>query len=142
MSLYFAYGSNMWAKQMEDRCPDHRPIGTGALRGYRWIISARGYANIVNSPSSVVFGVVYEISDSDEQCLAQYEGVESGSYRKELLSVEVGDSSPTCLVYVDPIEEEGLPKTEYVRRINMAIEDTRLPPEYVRNSIRKFMPDN
>jgi len=140
MKFYFAYGSNMWAEQMEDRCPDQRLVGAGVLKGYRWIISSRGYANIVESSSDVVWGVVYEISDSDERNLDRYEGVSSGSYRKELLCVEVEGSHRTCLVYIDPIEEEGLPKAEYIRRINSGIKDAELPPEYVRNCIRKFVP--
>ena len=109
MNLYFAYGSNMWLKQMQARCPDHRLVGSGALKGYLWIISSRGYANIVKSSPDMVLGVVYEISDSDERNLDRYEGVATGSYRKELLSVEVDDSLATCLVYVDPIQGEGLP---------------------------------
>lgn len=140
MNLYFAYGSNIWAEQMDDRCPNHRLVGVGVLKGYRWIISSRGYANIVESSSDVVLGVVYEISDSDEMNLDRYEGVGSGSYRKELLHVEVDGSHRTCLVYIDPIEEEGLPKAEYIRRINSGIKDAKLPPEYVENCIRKFVP--
>jgi gamma-glutamylcyclotransferase (GGCT)/AIG2-like uncharacterized protein YtfP len=86
---YFAYGSNLWRKQMEDRCPDHRVIGKGVLRGYRWMISSRGYATIVKSTSDEVYGVVYEIPESDEKSLDHYEGVQSGSYRKEMFMVEV-----------------------------------------------------
>jgi gamma-glutamylcyclotransferase len=141
MKLYFAYGSNMWAEQMQCRCPDHCRVGKGTLEGYRWIISSRGYANVVKSASDEVFGVIYEISGVDEELLDRYEGVATGSYRKELLSVEVGDSSRDCLVYIDPIEDEGVPKAEYVERINMGIEDAELPPEYVRDSIRKFVPE-
>jgi len=141
MNFYFAYGSNMWAKQMHDRCPDHRLVGNGVLNGYLWIISSRGYANVVKSSPDVVFGVVYEISDSDERNLDCYEGVSTGSYRKELLSVKVDGSRITCLVYVDPVQDEGLPKPEYTRRINKGIQDAKLPEEYVRSSIRSFIPE-
>jgi hypothetical protein len=44
--LYFAYGSNLWRKQMRDRCPACEEIGYGVLRGYRWIISQRGFATL------------------------------------------------------------------------------------------------
>jgi gamma-glutamylcyclotransferase len=141
MNLYFAYGSNMWRKQMGDRCPDHRLVGFGVLKGYRWIISARGYANIASSAFDVVHGVVYELSDVDEKMLDRSEGVDSGSYRKEFLMVEVDESLRTCLVYVDPIEDEGLPGEEYIRRINDGIKDAGLPAEYVRSSIRTFVPE-
>jgi gamma-glutamylcyclotransferase len=137
---YFAYGSNLWRKQMEDRCPDHRIIGKGVLKGYRWMISSRGYATIVKSTSDEVHGVVYEISESDEKSLDHYEGVQSGSYRKEMLMVEVEGESRVCLVYVDPVEEEGKPRREYINRINKGISDSKLPPEYIDRYIRKFIP--
>jgi hypothetical protein len=35
--LYFAYGSNLWREQMTSRCPEHREVGTGCLKGWRWI---------------------------------------------------------------------------------------------------------
>ncbi|MGZ3567721.1 MAG: gamma-glutamylcyclotransferase family protein [Thermodesulfobacteriota bacterium] len=140
MKLYFAYGSNLWRKQMKDRCPEHRLIGNGILKGYRWIITTRGYANIVKSVSDEVHGVVCEISGSDEKSLDRYEGVQSGSYRKEMLKIEMGNESKECLVYVDPVEEEGKPKEEYVGRINKGISDSRLPPEYIDRYIRKFIP--
>lgn len=126
---------------MQDRCPNHGLVGLGALKGYRWIISSRGYANVVKSPPNIVFGVVYKISELDERSLDRYEGVASDFYRKELLSVEVVDTLLSCLVYIDPIEDEGRPKAEYINRINMGIEDAGLPAEYVRNSIRRFVPD-
>ena len=141
MKLYFAYGSNLWIKQMKDRCPNHRRIGNAILNGYRWIISARGYANIVMSSQDVVYGFVYEISESDEENLDHYEGVSVGSYRKELLSVDINGLLTSCLVYIDPIENEGTPSNEYIDRINKGIEDAELPSDYVQSTIRRFVPD-
>jgi gamma-glutamylcyclotransferase len=59
--LYFAYGSNLWLEQMQNRCPSHRVIGAGILENYRWIISKRGYANIVKSADDEVQGVVSKL---------------------------------------------------------------------------------
>jgi gamma-glutamylcyclotransferase (GGCT)/AIG2-like uncharacterized protein YtfP len=140
MNLYFAYGSNMWRQQMKKRCPDHQYVGGGSLNDYRWIISSRGYANIVISPREVVYGVVYRISGSDEKKLDSYEGVHSGSYRKEHLSVEINGIPTDCLIYVDPTEGEGSPIDEYIDRINKGIVDADLPAVYVEGVIRKFVP--
>lgn len=140
MILHFAYGSNMWVKQMKHRCPNYRIIGRGVLKGYRWIISTRGFANIVKSSTDVVHGVVYEISGSDERMLDRYEGVRSGSYRKEFMNIENNGMLTNCLVYIDPIEDEGVPRNEYIDRINKGIEDAELPLDYVQNSIRRFVP--
>jgi gamma-glutamylcyclotransferase (GGCT)/AIG2-like uncharacterized protein YtfP len=138
--FYFAYGSNLWLKQMEERCPGHRDRGHGVLKGYRWIITARGYANVVSSGPDEVHGRVYELTESDVRSLDRHEGVDSGCYRKELLTVEVADSKLPCLVYVDPVEEEGVPREEYVERINRGISDSALPPEYVARYVRRFVP--
>ena len=62
MRLYCAYGSNMWSVQMEERCSPSKKVGVARLLDYRWIISARGYANVVKSMNDYVEGVLFEIS--------------------------------------------------------------------------------
>ncbi len=138
MKLYFAYGSNLWREQMRERCPDYREVGHGLLKGYRWIITTRGYANVVTSPDDVVHGTVYWISAADEERLDLYEGVQNGAYRKEMLEVEVGGRSCSCLVYVDPVEEEGEPREEYVERLRRGFVDTRLPAPYLASICGRF----
>jgi gamma-glutamylcyclotransferase len=140
MKFHFAYGSNLWRKQMKDRCPNHRVIGNGVLEGYRWIISSRGYANIVKSSTDEVRGVIYELSESDELSLDCYEGVQSGAYLKEMMTVEFEGERRKCLVYIDPVEEEGKPKQEYIEKINKGISDSELPQKYINRYIRKFIP--
>ena len=139
-TLYFAYGSNLWRQQMRDRCPACEEIGYGVLRGYRWIISQRGYANIVLSACDEVHGKVYRLTESDERSLDQYEGVTEGSYRKEVVQVILDGHSALCLVYVDPVEEEGVAWPEYVVRINRGISDAALASGYVARYMTKFIP--
>jgi gamma-glutamylcyclotransferase len=131
MRLYFAYGSNLWRQQMQARCPEHRFLGAGILPGYRIIITTNGYANVVKSPSDLVFGSVYAISGTDEDRLDLCEGVRDGLYRKETIEVHTERGLVSCLVYVDPVEEEGAPRDEYVERIKRGIADAKLPPLYV-----------
>ncbi|TVY44480.1 hypothetical protein LOCC1_G003411 [Lachnellula occidentalis] len=50
-TLYFAYGSNLSLTQMASRCPTSTYHALAALRGWKWIIGERGYANIVASPA-------------------------------------------------------------------------------------------
>ncbi|KAI1880333.1 hypothetical protein JX265_001954 [Neoarthrinium moseri] len=50
-TLYFAYGSNLSPTQMQSRCPGSIPLGLARLRGWSWLINARGYANIVRGPA-------------------------------------------------------------------------------------------
>jgi gamma-glutamylcyclotransferase len=138
--LYFAYGSNLWRQQMTSRCPEHRERGTGSLKGWRWIITTRGYASIVVSKSDYVLGTVYELSEADLLSLDQFEGVSRGNYRKEMISVNVDGRELSCLVYIDPVIEEGAPKDEYIARINSGIKDAGFPDEYITRYIRPFVP--
>lgn len=50
--LYFAYGSNLSLLQMASRCPTSTYHSFGVLRGYKWIIGERGYANVVKTSKS------------------------------------------------------------------------------------------
>jgi gamma-glutamylcyclotransferase (GGCT)/AIG2-like uncharacterized protein YtfP len=140
--LYFAYGSNLWRQQMNARCPNNYVVGTGRLNGWRWVITTRGYASIVASKHDQVIGTVYDLSEVDVRNLDQYEGVMKGFYVKEMMQVVLGDSELSCLVYVDPVIEEGTPKVEYISRINHGIRDSGLPTEYVERYLRPVVPAN
>ncbi len=139
MNKYFAYGSNMSLKQMKKRCPQHKVVGQGILRGFRWIINSRGFANVIQSADDCVIGVVYEISGSDEADLDKKEGVAKGSYNKKTLDLSINDAQTPCLVYIDTVEKEGSPGEEYVRRIEDGIKDAKLPPDYVARYMRRFL---
>lgn len=139
--LYFAYGSNLCRQQMMARCPDHREVGQGIIRGWRWIITTRGYASIVPSEPDYVLGTVYELSDADVENLDIYEGVAKGSYFKEMVTVVVDGKELSCLVYIDLVTEEGKPKEEYIARINHGIMDAGFADEYVEKYLRSYIPD-
>lgn len=139
MKPYFAYGSDLWLKQMEARCPEHRIIGAGILIGYRWIITTRGYASVVRSISDLVFGMVYALSEADVERLDVCEGIWEGACRKELLQVETERGKLSCLVYVDPLQVEGAPKEEYVEKLKKGIRDARLPSLYVERYLSGIM---
>lgn len=89
-TLYFAYGSNMNRNQMAFRCPDAEPIQTVRLEGYRLEFCANGGGNgvatVLPDPDSHVDGVLWRISDRDENHLNHYEGYPY-LYGKEILTV-------------------------------------------------------
>ncbi|KZP01600.1 hypothetical protein CALVIDRAFT_532377 [Calocera viscosa TUFC12733] len=138
---YFAYGSNLWHRQMHARCPSSLPLGLGVLKGFKWLISARGFANIVMSAPDEVWGLVWLLSPTDEQVLDRYEGVSQRSYDKYDLAVTLlSGEEKLCLVYVDPVQAAGRPWAEYVDRMNAGLKDSPLPEAYVRDVIRPFIP--
>lgn len=138
--LYFAYGSNLWREQMIKRCPELSEIGTGLIKGWRWIVTTRGYASIVKSEADYVLGTVYELSAADLRNLDHFEGVAQGNYLKEMMLVSVAGRELNFLVYIDQVVEEGRAIEEYIARINNGIHDARLPEEYVACYLRPFVP--
>jgi len=140
MKYYFAYGSNMWAAQMAERCPRSVKVGHARLQDYRWIISTRGYANVVQAKGDEVEGILYTLTKIDEAALDGFEGVAAGCYLKEILTVQHGGVELKALVYVDPTVGEGSPKEEYIHRINAGLAEADLSPRYVAYSIRQYVP--
>ena len=134
--MYFAYGSNLCIRQMNDRCPNNSKIGMGKLKGHRWIITKRGYANVVKSSDEDVWGIIYEISISDEEKLDVYEGVSTKCYVKENLDILMDGKIQNCLTYVDPTTEEGVPTSTYANTIDEGLCDSKLPEEYVEKHLR------
>lgn len=110
-TLYFAYGSNLWRNQMQQRCPNARYLGLGRLRHWRWQINTLGYANIVEAPAAPyspataawlgplfgtddlredndrVYGMVWRLGPGDEEKLDGYEDLGT-TYEKESAFVE------------------------------------------------------
>ena len=134
---------------MARRCPENKLVGLGILRGWKWIINSRRYANVVESPEDLVYGLVYEISPSDGASLDRSEGVPR-AYTKDTMEVELQpavsgkESLVQGLVYVDRRRvDEGEPWEEYIYRMNMGIKDAAargLPGWYIDKYMRKYIP--
>ncbi len=117
VGLYFAYGSNINQEQMRHRCKDSKPVALAYLKNYRFIINSQGVATIIPSANSIVRGVLWQISESDESQLDKYEGVSSNLYRKEICTALVNDDSMKALVYVATESSLGLPREKYLETI-------------------------
>jgi gamma-glutamylcyclotransferase len=84
---YFAYGSNMSLKRLEERIGKVIHCGTAWLKNYSFSFNKRGSdgtgkANLVPNSSSAVEGVVYKLSTTQMNQLDHYEGVPKHYTRK------------------------------------------------------------
>ena len=140
-NYYFGYGSNLSKEQMAIRCPESKYYASGTLSGYSWLINARGYASITPSESEFVLGEVFTLSHQDIDYLDIYESVEEGMYLKSNLSIETSKGTIDCLVYIASDSTPGIPKEEYIERINLGIKSANLPDDYVQKTIRSFIPE-
>ena len=75
--LYFAFGSNLYQKQMKKRCKDSKYIGCHKLKGYKLVFRhmyyGGGVADVERKKNSTVLGAIYRISKKDEKKLDVYE---------------------------------------------------------------------
>ena len=75
--LYFAFGSNLYRKQMKKRCKDSKYIGCHKLKGYKLVFRhmyyGGGVADVERKKNSEVLGAIYRISKKDEKKLDVYE---------------------------------------------------------------------
>ena len=141
-NYYFGYGSNLSKEQMAIRCPESKYYASGTLSGYSWLINARGYASITPSESEFVLGEVFTLRQQDIDYLDIYESVEEGMYLKSNLSIETSKGTIDCLVYIASDSTPGIPKEEYIERINLGIKSANLPDDYVQIAIRPFIPES
>ncbi|KAK0916666.1 hypothetical protein LTR91_018517 [Friedmanniomyces endolithicus] len=139
-TLYFAYGSNLWMHQMAQRCPTSAYLGSARLKGYRWIIYERGYANIVEinhkqtesgAYADEVWGLVFSLQPSD--------------VRKLDINPDEKPKQVEMLVYINRrMTTPSKPKKEYIYRMNQGIKDALkegMPLAYVDAVMRKFIPN-
>ena len=140
--LYFAYGPNMDEQRVkaENRCPNARFIFNAILPGYRLVFTRRGAdtggADIAPDSHSRVWGVVYDITDSDRQRLDSREGVAQRSYRpREVLIHPHGDIEQRVMVltfiFSNPAEVYQPPSREYLDCILRGARRWSLPADYI-----------
>jgi hypothetical protein len=130
--LYFAYASNMDTAQMAERCPGARVVEGAVIAGMKFVITAKGYANVVPSPDHVVFGVLWEITPDDEASLDRYEGIRPGLYKKEEMEVlTTGGKAVKALIYRASATKLGKPVPGYLEATIAAARAHGLPEDYV-----------
>ena len=116
-NLYFAYGSNINQDQMAFRCSDASTAALAYVQNFKFIINEIGVATIIPASGSVVRGVLWQISKTDEDQLDIYEGVSSNLYTKESCNVSVGDENIDALVYIATNSDLGSPRKNYLETI-------------------------
>ena len=128
---YFAYASNLNQKQMQERCPDSKPLFIATLHHYRlvflgWSRQWRGgYASIRPFRGGKVLGAIYEVS---EECLRRLDKHEGSEYSR--FNIKVNDEDGELVEAVAYIRtgqaEETKPSPEYLAIIQQGYKDWRL----------------
>ena len=137
MALYAAYGSNLDPAQMKQRCPHSPAAGAGWLEGWRLTFGGEdlgwegALATIVEDPGSRVYVGLYDVTPLDERVLDEWEGADTGLYRKVRVRVESLEGEQLAWVYLLDGFEGGLPSARYLGVLSDAAEKAGAPDDYV-----------
>jgi gamma-glutamylcyclotransferase (GGCT)/AIG2-like uncharacterized protein YtfP len=139
---YFAYGSNLDLPQMKRRCPSSELISKGSLPGYRLTFNkfssgwGGGVADVIQDQGSKVWGLVFELSDTDLERLDRYEGYHkdcTSLYErwKAVIDTPNGQVSDVWVYTVVKKQQFVKPTLEYLQIIKDAAKKWNFPKAYL-----------
>jgi gamma-glutamylcyclotransferase len=104
--LYFAYGSNMFARRLAARTPSAVRITTAFIDGRRLTFdkvstdgSGKCDIEATGNLADRVYGVVFRIATAEERALDEAEGVGHG-YRKDEITVMTIEGTAEAMAYI------------------------------------------
>lgn len=136
--LYFAYGSNLDAIQMKQRCPSATGGWTASLMGYRLAFTGHSVgwggavATIEGSAFDTVYGRVWDISFNDLMTLDGYEG---HPFAYERHSVFLDDGTEAYTYFKKPATK-SLPSESYIKAIARGYIQAGLDVKFLLDAVR------
>tara|TARA_B100001765_G_C19328535_1_gene260672 strand:- start:33 stop:623 length:591 start_codon:yes stop_codon:yes gene_type:complete len=139
----FAYGSNLDLIQMNRRCPSSKIISKGSLSDYRLDFNryssgwGGGVADVIPVKGSEVWGLVFELSDTDMDSLDFYEGCYKDrpslyERSKVVINTPKGPIPDVWLYTVVEKQKFEAPTAKYLGIIKMAAARWNFPNVYQR----------
>ena len=140
MTMHMAYGSNMDLERLEKRIGRRPSRLLGHKRHYALRFNKQaegkpgiGWANIVRGKADdEVYGIVYDLDESELKKLDKCERVEEGHYRRKTIIIELDGKKCKAIVYVACrkwVKRGLLPTPCYVKHL-LGGRDL-LPPTFV-----------
>lgn len=118
MTTYFAYGANIDAHHMAERCPHATRLALAFLADHSFGIAATGYGTVRSDPGSAVPGILWSLTEEDERALDAFEGVPEGLYRKSTKKITTYDlTTVEAMIYLPTDDSPGHAVPGYVERI-------------------------
>ena len=139
MELYFAYGSNLYYEQMKKRCPSASFKTLAYYPNFKLDFtreSTKGgwVADMVFSPNSSVWGVVYALTSEDLLSLDKSEVIHwlYGYLRQKIVVFDsCGEEYVAWTYFVKIKKGSGPPRLSYMNKILSGAWRYSLPESYV-----------
>jgi gamma-glutamylcyclotransferase len=140
MPLYnFSFGSNMSSNRLLARLPNAKRMGTAVLKGYELTFNmafsdGSGKCTIVpsNAPDAIVYGVVYEISESEKAILDSIEGPNYDCVDINVTFLNQQSIQAHCYI-ANQIDDSLLPYDWYVQHVYRGALEAGVPKHYSDN---------
>jgi len=137
--LHFAYGSNMHRAVMRKHAAAAQPLCPARLEGYRFVVTADGYASVTPDRSRCVHGLLWWLTPRDRVTLDLWENISSGLYRAQTLPVKDAGGRRRVLVYVARRRPLGRARPGYMEIVVKAARELELPADYIA-SLEQWLP--
>lgn len=136
---YFAYGSNLDQEQMKKRCPSAHLVGKALLKDYKLAFThfsprrQGGAADIIQSKGGSVWGLLYDMPESDLKRLDTYEGFPRRYRRIEVAVFDEDRTTHTAQAYevVSKRHQHVPPTNSYIKKMIDAAEKFSFPVDYI-----------
>jgi gamma-glutamylcyclotransferase len=136
--LYFAYGSNMFARRLAARTPSAVRITTAFIDGRRLTFdkvstdgSGKCDIEATGNPADRVHGVVFRISTAEEHTLDEAEGVGHG-YGKDEITVATTEGTVAAMAYIATKKDpKRRPYDWYKAFVVQGAAENALPAAYI-----------
>ena len=135
---YFAYGSNLLSKRLQERTPSARVITTGFVKNHRLTFdkvsvdgSGKCDIELTSQETDKVYGAIFSIKCTEKQKLDIAEGLGKG-YDEKLIDIETTDGVEQALTYVATKTEKGLQPYHWYKAIVICgAKEHQLPQDYI-----------
>jgi gamma-glutamylcyclotransferase len=136
---YFAYGSNLAPRIMEEWCPGADYLGPARLDGFRLAFLRRstrwkaGAADVIEQDGHAVWGALYAVGEDEIDALDAKEFVAASGYRRREVVVHHDGSPVAAATYevVDKADDEQTPNAEYLALMLEGATERGLPEEWI-----------
>lgn len=140
---YFAYGSNMSIRRLLERCSTANFLGIAKIENYKLAFNKKssldksGKANIIetDNPSDIVWGVIFEIEESQKTQLDEAEGNGYGYDDHTIKVIDSKGQEHECIVYIATeakyIDNSLTPMDWYLEHCLIGARENGLPEDYI-----------
>lgn len=141
---YFAYGSNMSLRRLQQRTPSAASIGLFSLAKHDLRFhkagqdgSAKCDAFYTGSAGDRVYGVLFELAQQEKHLLDHAEGLGAGYEEKRVCVVnENGCAVNAAIYYATDIDTRLKPFSWYKNHVLIGAQESKLTFDYIQKIIR------